>query len=103
VLSFGEPMDAALVERLIVVRDDSGTAVAGRSFVESGEDRWRFVPAAPWSGRNYAVDVGTDLEDIAGNNLRRLFDTDLRDKAAPALERRDRVTLPIALNPPPAP
>lgn len=94
-VSFGEPMDEALLERLLVVRDSSGTPVAGHVVIARGEDRWQFVPASQWRAGRYALDVGTDLEDLAGNNLRRLFDTDLRDTKAPTLEHADRVSLPL--------
>lgn len=94
-VSFGEPMDEALLERLLVIRDSRGAPVAGRVVVARGEERWQFVPAAHWRAGRYAVDVGTDLEDLAGNNLRRLFDTDLRDTNAPTLEHADRVSLPV--------
>jgi hypothetical protein len=97
VVSFGEPMDEALLERLLAVRDAAGAEIAGRSFIGVRETRWLFVPDIPWRPGAYALDVGTDLEDLAGNNLRRLFDTDLRDRSAAALETRDRVSLPIVV------
>jgi hypothetical protein len=95
IVALGEPMDEALLERLLVVRDSAGHSAAGRRVVGRGETQWQFVPGTPWRAGRYVLDVGTDLEDLAGNNLRRLFDTDLGDRAAPALEREDRVRLPI--------
>ena len=99
VVSFREPMDEALLERLLVVRDSAGVEVGGQSLIAAGEDCWLFVPATPWRAAKYVLDVGTDLEDLAGNNLRRLFDTDLRDHTSGALEKLDRVVLPIAIRP----
>jgi hypothetical protein len=96
-VSFGEPMDEALLERLLVVRDSSGTPVAGKVVIARGEDRRQFVPASQWRAGRYAIDVGTDLEDLAGNNLRRLFDTDLRNTTAPTLEHADHVSVPVII------
>ena len=96
-VTFGEPMDEALLERLLVVRDVAGTALAGRRTVGRREDQWHFAPTTRWRAGRYVVDVSTDLEDLAGNNLRRLFDTDLRDRAAPALEAGDLVRLVVTV------
>jgi hypothetical protein len=79
-LRFPEPLDQALLERLLSVRGATGL-VMGTVTVDENETRWSFVPDAPWQSGNYTVDVGTELEDVAGNNLRRLFDVDR--KAAP--------------------
>ncbi len=35
------------------------------------------MPQAPWAVGGYELRVATELEDVAGNNLHRLFDVDL--------------------------
>ena len=96
-VAFREPLDQALLERSLTVRDSSGNALEGRSVIRGGEASWLFVPARPWSAGRYSIEVDTDLEDLAGNNLRRLFDTDLTDHSAPTLERGRTAAIPIII------
>ena len=57
---------------------------------------WRFTPAHPWRPGSYRLRVSTDLEDVAGNSLRRVFDTDLRVDRSPAdSEAGGSIELPI--------
>jgi hypothetical protein len=69
-----KPMDAALFARLLRVEDADGHEVAGDSSVEAQETIWRFMPNAAWSSGAYAVRIGAQLEDLAGNRPTRLFD-----------------------------
>ena len=94
-LRFPEPLDHALLERLLSVRTASGV-VAGTTKVDENETRWSFTPAAPWEPGIFTVDVGTELEDVAGNSIRRLFDVDRKAAAAPAVTT-DRVALPFTV------
>ena len=88
-LRFPESLDRALLERLLSVRSKAGV-IAGKTIVDGNETRWRFVPDAPWQAGGYSVEVGTELEDVAGNNLRRLFDVDRKTTPAPTITA-DRV------------
>jgi hypothetical protein len=83
-LRFPESLDRALLERLLSVRGNAA-AVAGKTLVDENEKRWRFVPDAYWQAGSYSVEVGTELEDVAGNNLRRLFDVDRKTTPAPTV------------------
>ena len=84
VLGFPEPLDRALLQRLIVVRDSAGAVVPGEISIGPGERRWSFTPQAVWGAARYHVEVDTELEDLAGNNVRRLFDVTLGDSASGA-------------------
>jgi hypothetical protein len=75
-LAFPEPLDHALLERLLTVMHADGRSVAGRGVVIRSGRSWEFTPDQPWPTGDYAVEVGTDIEDLAGNNLRHLFDVD---------------------------
>jgi hypothetical protein len=86
-IKFLEPLDHALLERALVVHESDGRPVVGKSDIGRNETSWRFVPTSAWTAGRYTLLVETDLEDLAGNNLRRLFDTDLTDRSAPTLER----------------
>jgi hypothetical protein len=76
-VGFPEPLDSALARRLIVVRDSQNRIVPGVVRLERAESLWLFTPDAAWPAGGYALDVGTDLEDLAGNAVGRPFEVDL--------------------------
>jgi hypothetical protein len=85
---FDESLDYALLGRMIEIYDERGARVEGRIEIANNETEWQLVPAAPWRAGRYEARLDPRLEDRAGNNLRRLFDADLRtDKTAEAPER----------------
>ena len=49
----------------------------GRVDTPDAESAWRFSPDEPWAPGRYEVVIATILEDLAGNNLKNLFDVDL--------------------------
>ncbi len=73
---FPEPLDRALLDRLIAVRDGADKAVSGTIAVDDEETAWRFVPAVSWRPGEYRLVIGTDLEDAAGNSIARPFEID---------------------------
>ena len=82
VLTFPESLDRALLARLLTVRDSSGGRIEGEIAIGERETRWAFAPRDPWKGLPHAVHVDTELEDLAGNNLRKLFDVAPGDTGA---------------------
>ena len=74
-LNFDEPLDRALVERVVRVVDPGDRNVKGRVQITDGETVWRFEPAEPWAPGQYFVMVAPSLTDRAGNSMSRLFDT----------------------------
>jgi hypothetical protein len=94
VVTFPEPLDRALLMRLITVRDSSGTPVNGTVAVSEFETRWAFAPRDPWRRVQHVLSVDTELEDLAGNNLRKLFDVAPGDTAAAGVNA-DLVRLPF--------
>jgi hypothetical protein len=81
---FPEPLDRALLDRLIWVQDVESKVVAGQVSVGEAETRWRFTPVRPWRAANYRLVIGTELEDVAGNSVARPFEVDV---AGPISER----------------
>jgi len=75
-IQFPEPLDRALLQRMIGVRDASGNAVAGQVAVAGEETVWQFTPAVPWRAGDYRLAIGTELEDVAGNSISRPFEVD---------------------------
>ena len=58
--------------------------IDGMVAVPDSAREWRVMPAQPWRPGSYRLRVSTDLEDVAVNSLRRVFDTDLRVDGFPA-------------------
>jgi hypothetical protein len=77
VVGFGEPLDWALLERLLWVVDSTGGESAGEASVGAGESSWQFVPKDEWIEGDYRLMVETTLEDLAGNSIGRLFELDV--------------------------
>ena len=81
-VSFGEPLDHALAARLLTVLDGRGTFVSGSVELAANDGRWIFTPQRDWAAGDYTLRVGGALEDLAGNNIARVFDVDRwRDSA----------------------
>lgn len=92
-VTFDEPLDRALLEDSLLVRDANGEPVAGDITVAASETEWHFRPHARWRAGTYAVNVDPRIEDRAGNNLRRLFDEDV----AAARSAADTIELPFSV------
>ena len=76
-VAFGESLDHALAGRLIDVVDARDRPVPGTAALV-GDSAWTFVPSSPWAAGDYTLRVGGALEDLAGNNVVRVFDVDAR-------------------------
>lgn len=74
---FREPLDHAMLQRVLTVVDAAGQPIAGTIRVDRGETRWRLVPEAPWAPGRYELRVETTLEDRSGNSIGRPFEVDV--------------------------
>lgn len=83
-LEFPRPLDRALLDKSLKVRDSTGHSVAGKSTIGSNEKSWSFQPEQPWRAADYAVHIDEGLEDLAGNTPARRFDVDLTASTGPA-------------------
>lgn len=77
IVTFPEPMDQALTQRVFSVVAESGAAIAGQVALTEQERRWEFTPNRPWLVGNYHIAIQTTLEDLAGNNIGKPFEVDL--------------------------
>lgn len=76
-INFYEPLDHVLVHEAIgIYRNDQ--PISGKVETLAGESIYRFIPDNPWTGGTYTVSCEARLEDLAGNNLARVFDRDLK-------------------------
>jgi hypothetical protein len=76
-IDLGEPLDHALLHRLVWVEDDAGRPVQGSIALSDEERSWSFTPREPWSAGHYTVTIDRRLEDLAGNRIGRPFEVDL--------------------------
>jgi len=76
-ITFSEPLDRALAERVIRVINDSHEPVEGKAGLEDQERQWTFVPGSPWHRGSYQIVIETTIEDLAGNNIGKPFEVDL--------------------------
>lgn len=79
-VDFPEPLDHALLSRVVAVTTLTGEAVAGEVLIEEGETRWVFQPEQPWQPGRYRIEAKTILEDLAGNSIHRPFEVDVFEK-----------------------
>jgi hypothetical protein len=84
-ITFPEPMDHALAQRVIRVADTTGKFLAGERVLEDQERRWTFVPADSWRRGPCKLVVQTTIEDLAGNNIGKAFEVDLFEGVQPRL------------------
>ncbi len=85
-LRFNEPLDWALLLTQLTVEN-----VAGKSAVTDSEREWRFTPNSLWQRGKHQLLVNWELEDLAGNNLKSLFEVDLRKANATGRDQPQRV------------
>lgn len=73
-VNLDEPLDRALLDHMLTVRDSAGAEVLGEIRVDREETRWRYEPDAPWPPGRYMLAVDPDLEDRAGNSVGRAYE-----------------------------
>lgn len=95
-VTFDEPLDHGMLQRVLTVQNSSGDDVAGQLEIDRKETRWKFTPESPWKSNEYTLKIRTHLEDRVGNSIARPFEVDLNEpppKSVPkVLTRRFRIT-----------
>ncbi len=97
---FPESLDRAMLDRLVVVQDAAGNAVAGQVSVTGEETRWQFTPSHPWRASDYRLVIGTELEDPSGNSVARPFEVDVVGPISPRVTT-ETVVRPFRIGPRP--
>lgn len=75
-----ESLDYILLKNAVSILDNNGHALPGVIDLSAKESILYFTPSAAWKPGNYTIEIESRLEDLAGNNLNRLFDNDLAKK-----------------------
>jgi hypothetical protein len=88
VVTFPDPLDRALLDRVIEILGPSGEPMPGTVSIEAHETRWSFRPRDPWKAGDYSLRALSILEDLAGNSLKQKFEV---GRAEPKESRPSRV------------
>jgi len=88
VVDAGESLDYFLLLNTINLLDPSGKEIPGQKMILEGETGFSFIPEKPWLQGVYTMQIESRLADLAGNNLNRLFDVDLKN-TSPAKPAKD--------------
>lgn len=83
IIHFGESLDHALAANSLVILNKKGKKIAGNIQLQNDDKTWTFIPLNNWKPDTYQIKIKGALEDLAGNNLNRLFDTNLEEQTAP--------------------
>ena len=75
VIHFNETLDYILCQEAISIWKDT-VRISGKATLTNEEQQFNFYPDSPWKEGDYKVEAESRLEDLAGNNLNRLFETD---------------------------
>lgn len=75
-----ESLDCILLTNAVHIIDNSGKIIEAVIETTAEETVLRFTPAVVWKTGDYTIEIESRLEDLAGNNLNRLFDKDLTKK-----------------------
>jgi len=81
IVDFKSPLDYSLLLATLHVTSNDNETVAGLWEIGQREKTASFTPAVPWHSGDYLLQVETRLEDLAGNNLNKPFEVDIRDKS----------------------
>ncbi len=95
-VTFGEPLDYAMLQHVIQVIDGDGLEIDGRVTLADLETRWSFMPTEKWSPGECLLRVATTLEDVVGNSIAKPFEVDI-SRSQPRATAPKSVTLPFVV------
>ncbi len=75
-----EPLDFFLLQETIQIVSNNAQITEGHIEINNDEATVIFIPDLPWDVGKYTLQVDSHLEDLAGNNLNKLFDRDITVK-----------------------
>ena len=89
-------LDYSLLTSSLLVINETGKIISGKWQVGKDERNVSFIPDEPWMEGRYQLQVETRLEDLAGNNVNRPFDVDLKAKPKEAVSAKT-ISLPFEI------
>jgi len=76
-INFNESLDYTLLSNTIILINPDGEQIRTKMVVKNNERSLLIYPENKWPAGEYYLKTDTRLEDLAGNNLNRLFDRDI--------------------------
>lgn len=76
-----ESLDYLLLKNTFRIIDSKGNVIKTVIETDSEEMVLNLIPSVAWSSGDYIVEIESRLEDLAGNNLNRLFDREITNKS----------------------
>ena len=86
-IDFDEPLDHAMLLRVLEVADGQERFVAGKIEVGKDEQSWSFSPELAWTAGPHNIFVDTTLEDLAGNSIGRPFEVDMFNQVTTVIQQ----------------
>jgi Bacterial Ig-like domain len=83
VINFMEDLDYSLIADCFSLYDRQGKPVPGLMQLDIRNRKLRFIPQDEWRDNAYSIRVESRLEDVAGNNLNRPFDRNIKSHSRP--------------------
>lgn len=77
IIRFGESLDHALATKSLSISTQNERAINGAVTLQKDDTEWVFTPLDNWKANSYTIQINAELEDVAGNNLNRLFDRNI--------------------------
>ncbi|MFD0749620.1 hypothetical protein ACFQZS_05660 [Mucilaginibacter calamicampi] len=71
------PLDHYLLKESVTVLGKDGKPIEGEITLADRDKTWMFTPGTQWLLGTYKLRVAARLEDLAGNNLNKVFDRDI--------------------------
>jgi hypothetical protein len=78
IIKLNEPLDHYLLIENIAVLDNKGKMLYSQNITRDKDKVLKLTPLPKWQPGKYYLQVKANLEDLAGNNLNRVFDRDIR-------------------------
>lgn len=79
--------------------DHEKKRITGSIEVESEETTWKFTPEVGWRAGRYSLLCDAQLEDLAGNSIKKPFEVDIFSQVDRTLEV-ETVDLPFTIEAP---
>lgn len=88
IIHLNDNLDYGSLTHNLKIYDNENKDVEGVFTIDSNNEKVMFTPFNKWKSISYVLKCNKLIEDVAGNNLERLFDRNVQEKSlAPTLER----------------
>jgi hypothetical protein len=96
-IDFHESLDYNLIRSSLQIFTKDNSNVAGKWKANGEANQITFTPEVFWRRGDYELQVETRLEDLAGNNINRPFDVDVRFKGK-SFSSEQMISIPFSID-----